>query len=80
MVNVLKFQTINSNYFTVPDNEYPDKYFSYFPMKNVCCAHLLKVPWQGTSKKYPQHMFSLRNKKPINNFWLEKKKVPYLEL
>ena len=25
----------------------------------------LEVPWQGASNKYPQHMFSYRNKKNI---------------
>ena len=37
--------------------------------ENICC---------GTSNEYPQHMFSLRNKKNIDTFWL--KKAPYQEL
>ena len=33
----------------------------------------LEVPQWGTSNEYPQHMFSSRNKKNIDTFWLEKK-------
>ena len=46
---------------------------------HVCCGYSLEGPGQGTSNEYPQHIFSLRNKKNIESFWL-KKKVPYHEL
>ena len=36
------------------------------------------MPWQGASNEYPQHMFSSRNEKNIDSFWLEK--APYQEL
>ena len=39
-------------------------YFSYFSMK-TCCGYSLEAPLQGASNEYPQHMFSLRNKKNI---------------
>ena len=45
---------------------------------NICCGYSLEVPHRGTSNEYPQHMFSSRNKKNTDNFWL--KKVPYQEL
>ena len=32
----------------------------------------LEVPRRGTSNEYPQHMFSSRNKKNIDTFWLKK--------
>ena len=53
-------------------------YFSPFLHKNICCGYSLEAPRRGTSKEYPQHMFSSRNKKNIDTFWL--KKVPYQEL
>ena len=37
----------------------------------ICCGYSLEVPRQSTSNVYPQHMFSWRNKKNINNFWLK---------
>ena len=43
-----------------------------------CFWYSLEVPRRGASNEYPQHMFSLRNKKIINTFW--RKKVPYQEL
>ena len=46
--------------------------------KNICCGYSLEVPHWGTSNEYPQHMFSLRNKKDISSFRM--KKVPYLLL
>ena len=30
-----------------------------------CCGYSLEVPRRGASNEYPQHMFSLRNKKTI---------------
>ena len=36
-----------------------------FPNKNICCGYSLEVPQWGASNEYPQHMFSLRNKKNI---------------
>ena len=38
----------------------------------------LEAPRQCASNEYPQHMFSLRNKKNIDTFWW--KKAPYQEL
>ena len=38
----------------------------------------LETPCRGASNEYPQHMFSWRNKKNINTFWL--KKASYLKL
>ena len=32
----------------------------------------LEAPHQGASKEYPQHMFSCRNKKNIDTFWMKK--------
>ena len=54
--------------------EVPDKYFSYFSLKKICCEYSFKVPLQGTS-----NMFSGRNKKNISSFILLRK-VHYLEL
>ena len=44
----------------------------------VGCGYSLEVPQRGTFNEYPQHMFSSRNKKNIDTFWL--KKAPYQEL
>ena len=46
--------------------------------ENVCCGYSLEAPCWGTSNEYPQHMFSSRNKKNTDTFWL--KKAPYQEL
>ena len=50
-------------------------YLSYFSMKtccryslgapHICCRYSLEAPHRGASNEYPQHMFSLRNKKNI---------------
>ena len=48
-----------------------NKYF-YFLWKYVV------VLIRNASSEYPQHKFSLRNKKNISNYW--SKKVPNLEL
>ena len=56
---------------------YQVKFFSYFSMKTYV-VYSLEVPHRGTSNEYPQHMFSSRNKKNIDTFWL--KKAPYQEL
>ena len=36
-----------------------------FLNKNICCGYSLEAPQRGASNEYPQHMFSLRNKKNI---------------
>ena len=46
--------------------------------ENICCGYSLEAPWLGASNEYPQYMFSSRNKKNIDTFWL--KKAPYEEL
>ena len=33
--------------------------------ENLCCGYPLEAHRRGTSNKYPQHMFSWRNKKDI---------------
>ena len=33
--------------------------------QNICCGYSSEVPLRGASNEYPQHMFSLRNKKII---------------
>ena len=45
---------------------------------HICCGYSLEAPRRGASNEYPQHMFSSRNKKNIDTFWL--KKAPYQEL
>ena len=52
--------------------------FFLFLDENICCWYSLEAPRRGTSNEYPQHMFSLRNKKDISSFRM--KKVPYLLL
>ena len=47
------------------------KYFSYFSKKMHTASD---VPHWGAFNGYSQHMFSSRNKKQINTFWLKKKK------
>ena len=42
------------------------------------CGYSLEGQCQGTSNVYSQHMFTSRNKKNIDTFWLEK--APYQEL
>ena len=37
--------------------------FFLFLNENICCGYSIEVPHRGTSNEYPQHMFSLRNKK-----------------
>ena len=37
---------------------------------NICCGYSLEVPHIGTSYEYPQCMFSLRNKKHTDTFWM----------
>ena len=39
-------------------------YFSYFSTKK-CCGYSLEARRRGASNEYPQHIFSLRNKKSI---------------
>ena len=39
---------------------------------NTCCCYSLEAPHRGASNEYPQHMFSWRNKKKCQSFWLEK--------
>ena len=65
---------------TAPDEGYRDNIFLISPQKHVVW-YSLEMPYQGASNEYPQHMYLLRNKKNINNFWLKKKKKePYLDL
>ena len=52
--------------------------FFLFLKENICCGYSLEAPQGGASNEYPQHMFSLRNKKDISSFRM--KKVPYLLL
>ena len=49
---------------------------SLFLHENVYCGYSLEGPRRGPSNEYPQHtcMFSWRNKKSMNTFWLKKKK------
>ena len=43
---------------------------------NRRCGYSLEMPHRGTSNEYPQHMFSMKNKKNVNfrasKSWLEK--------
>ena len=39
--------------------------FFLFLKENICCGYSLEAPHLAASKEYPQHMFSLRNKKNI---------------
>ena len=57
---------------------YTYEIFFLFLHKSICCGYSLEVPQWGTSNEYLQHMFSWRNKKNINTFWL--KNMPNLEL
>ena len=42
-------------------------------MTLVCYGYSLEVPHQGNSVEYPQHnLFSWRNKKKTNNFFVVK--------
>ena len=36
-----------------------------FLNENICCGYSLEVPQRGASNEYPQHRYSLRNKKNI---------------
>ena len=36
--------------------------FFYFSMK-TCCGYSIEVPCQGASNEYPQHIFSITDKK-----------------
>ena len=40
--------------------------FVLFLHKDLCCEYTLEVPQWGSSNEYPQHKFSLRNKKNIH--------------
>ena len=48
-----------------------------FHAEKTCCGFLLEVSQQVASRKYPQHMFSGRNKKNVGIF--QRKKSPYLK-
>ena len=39
--------------------------FFLFLNENICCGYSLEAPQRGASNEYPQHIFSLRNKKII---------------
>ena len=61
-----ELMTVQTYYNVVPDKTcFSVQNFSYFLYENVCCGYSLEVPHWGTSNEYPQHMFSLRNKKNI---------------
>ena len=36
-----------------------------FLHENICCRYSLEAPRRGASNGYPQHMFSMRNKKNL---------------
>ena len=38
-----------------------------FLHENICCGYSLEAPPRGASNEDPQHMFSGRNKKKIND-------------
>ena len=42
--------------------------------KRINILYLLKAPWLEASTEYLQYMYSWKNKKNINTFWLKKKK------
>ena len=42
--------------------------FFLFLDECLCCGYSLEAPCQSVSDEYPQHMFSLRNKKTISTF------------
>ena len=46
--------------------------FFLFLNENICYGYSLEAPHRGTSNEYPQHMFSLRNKKNIYLILLSK--------
>ena len=51
--------------------------FSLLLQRNICGGYSLEapnreVPHQGTSSKYPKHMFLWRNKKNISTSWIRK--------
>ena len=51
-------------------NGYKIKIFLISSQKHmVGCS--LEMPHQGASNEYPQHMFSWRNKKKYEYFWIE---------
>ena len=43
--------------------------------KNICCGYSLEAPRRGASNEYPQHMFSSSNKKHVDTFLVEKKRL-----
>ena len=46
--------------------------FFLFLHEKICCGYSLEAPRRGASNEYPQHMFSLRNKKDISSFRVKK--------
>ena len=52
--------------------------FFLFLDENICCGYSLEAPRRGASNEYPEHMFSLKNKKHISIFQM--KKASYLLL
>ena len=48
-----------------PDYEIYIIFFLFFE-RNICCGYSLEVPHRGTFNEYPQHLFSMRNKKNVN--------------
>ena len=50
----------------LPNQDLLAENFFLFLEDNICCGYSLEVPHLGTSNEYPQHMFSLRNKKYLS--------------
>ena len=43
--------------------------FFLFLKENICCGYSLEAPHWGASNEYPQHMFSVRNKKNLDTLF-----------
>ena len=57
--------------YTTDKRGYPHNIFFLFLNENICFGYSLEAPRRGASNEYPQHMFSLRNKKDISSFWMK---------
>ena len=55
-----------------PDKKEYQVYIFLFLHEIVCCGYSLEAPWHGASYKYPQHIFSCRNKKTTHTLWCNK--------
>ena len=56
-------QINGQNPFAQPRVTCPKLTFFWFLKENICCGYSLETSQWGTSNGYPQHMFSLGNKK-----------------